>query len=222
MNLFGNSPQKDKRRKRQKNPRIRKLEKIIIKKNSKKLFDYHKDQNNNSNSSLPDYSKVNYIQRSMKELNFYKKSKKEQLSDSIILELQKEKNKEKLLSKNNNSENKLKKMLKKSDFIILPHETPSSNRLSPEKIKSQKTWTRPSSPNKKTLNFLQTYNKSAKTKLINNLKKNFIPYKDMFLIDQSSKNPKKKLNFKIFTSNNNIFGSESVTQKSKNRKMLNM
>jgi hypothetical protein len=221
LNLFGNTPEKDKTKTNKKNPKIKKLEKIIVKKNAKNLFQ-NLNVSNKSNSSLPDYSKVDQFRRSIKELNFYKKLKKEQMSDSIILELQKEINKEKLLSKNIKSEHKLKNIVKKKEFMLLPNESPAPVRLFPEKIKSKKTWTRPSSPNKRTLNFLQTYNKSAKNKLITNLKKNVIPYKGAFTVDNSSKKEQKKPNLQIFTSNKNIFGSESIAKKHKNKKHFNM
>jgi hypothetical protein len=221
-NIFGNTPEKEPNKPKKKINNSKKIEKIIIKKSGKNLFLIQKSSSNKSNSSLSDYPKVDFIRQSMKEINFHKKFKKEQVSDSIILEMQKEINKEKAFKRNVKAENKLKNIVKKANFNLLAYELPPPNQLFPEKIKSKKTWTRPSSPNKRTLNFLQTYNKSAKNTLINNLKKNIVPHKGGFIVDNSSKNNQHKLKFQIFNSNQNLFGSGSISKPKRITKNLNM
>ena len=110
-NIFGNTPEKEHSQRSKGDEKLRNIERIKIKKSIHNLFMMNKkDKSDNSNSSLPDYNNVEQIRRSLKDFTLHKNSQKEQKSDSIILDIQRENNKN-FHSKTVKVEQKLKVIL---------------------------------------------------------------------------------------------------------------
>lgn len=115
--LFGNTPEKEQFKFQSESSISKEIDKIKNAKSIQNLLIYKpKESNDNSNSSMPEFSTVNQIRRSLKEIKIYRKETKEQLSDSIILDMKKEKNKQYVKSKNIKVENQLKVIVNKSNF----------------------------------------------------------------------------------------------------------
>lgn len=89
--IFGNTPEKESSEHLKKIIQPNKFEKFKIKKSINNLFWNQKDKNDNSNSSLPEYPNSHQLKSSLKNILIPEFKKKEQNSDSVILDIHKKK-----------------------------------------------------------------------------------------------------------------------------------